>query len=75
MMRPFGLASLGAVILALSALFSTGSAINATLIPSARFAKWLLSDDLHPDQVGEAAIDSNPERAVLLLGGITGVFR
>jgi len=74
MMQPYGLGSLGAIVLALSALFSTGSAINATLFSSAHFAKGLLSDDLLPDQFGTADGDGIPERTVLLLGGITAVF-
>ncbi|WP_302080559.1 hypothetical protein [Salinibaculum rarum] len=74
MMQPYGLAQLGAVGLALSALFSTGSAINATLFSSAHFAKGLLSDDLLPDQIGSSGTDGIPERTVLVLGAITGAF-
>lgn len=71
MLQPYGLARFGAFVLALSALFSTGSAINATLFSSAHFAKGMLTDDLLPDQVGQADADGIPERTVLLLGGIT----
>jgi amino acid transporter len=74
MMQPYGLVRLGAVVLALSALFSTGSAINATLFSSAHFAKGLLGDDLLPDRIGRADADGIPERTVLLLGGITAAF-
>jgi len=74
MMQPYGLARVGAVVLALSALFSTGSAINATLFSSAHFAKGMLSDDLLPDQIGDAAADGIPERTVLVLGALTAVF-
>ncbi|WP_096395138.1 APC family permease [Halorubrum trapanicum] len=73
-MRPYGLAQLGAVALALSALFSTGSAINATLFSSAHFAKGLLGDDLLPDRIGSPDGDGIPERTVLLLGGVTAIF-
>jgi amino acid transporter len=73
-MQPYGLAEVGATVLALSALFSTGSAINATLFSSAHFAKGLLTDDLLPDQFGTADGDGIPERTVLLLGVITGGF-
>ncbi|WP_251343755.1 APC family permease [Haloplanus halophilus] len=73
-MQPYGLARAGAVVLALSALFSTGSAINATLFSSAHFAKGMLSDDLLPDQIGDAAADGIPERTVLVLGAITAAF-
>jgi amino acid transporter len=39
MMTPYGLGTLGAVLLSASALFSTGSAINATLFSAAHFAE------------------------------------
>jgi amino acid transporter len=74
MMQPYGLAHVGAVIIALSALFSTGSAINATLFSSAHFAKGMLSDDLLPDQIGSSDAGGVPERTVLVLGAITGIF-
>jgi amino acid transporter len=74
MMQPYRLARMGAVVLALSALFSTGSAINATLFSSAHFAKGMLSDDLLPDQIGQSDADGIPERTVLVLGAITAAF-
>ncbi len=74
MMQPYGLARVGAVVLALSALFSTGSAINATLFSSSHFAKGMLSDDLLPDQIGSSDADGIPERTVLILGAATGAF-
>jgi len=51
-----------------------GSAINATLFSSAHFAEGLLSDDLLPDQTGNADGDGIPQQTVLLLGGITAAF-
>jgi len=74
MMQPYGLAHVGALVLALSALFSTGSAINATLFSSAHFAKGMLRDDLLPDQIGRSDADGIPERTVLVLGAVTGAF-
>jgi len=74
MMQPYGLAHVGAVVLALSALFSTGSAINATLFSAAHFAKGMLSEDLLPDQIGNSDADGVPERTVLVLGAITAAF-
>jgi len=74
MLQPYGLTRVGAVVLALSALFSTGSAINATLFSSAHFAKGMLTDDLLPDQIGSAAADGIPERTVLILGALTAAF-
>ncbi|MFC5368936.1 hypothetical protein [Salinirubrum litoreum] len=74
MMQPYGLAGVGGVVLALSALFSTGSVINATLFSSTHFAKGMLSNDLLPDQIGDAAAEGLPERTVLVLGAITAAF-
>jgi amino acid transporter len=74
MVQPYGLARVGAVVLALSALFSTGSAINATLFSSAHFAKGMLSDDLLPDQIGDSSADGIPERTVVVLGALTAAF-
>lgn len=70
----FGLASLGALIISLSALFSTGSAINATLFSSGYFAKGMLSADLLPDRVGDSSASGAPTRTVLVIGTITAAF-
>jgi len=69
-----GFASLGAFVISLSALFSTGSAINATLFSAAYFAKGMLSDDLLPDRVGDSSASGVPSRTVLLLGVTTAAF-
>lgn len=74
MMQPYGLASLGAVLLSVSALFSTGSAINATLFSAAHFAKGMLTDDLLPDDLGDGDADGVPERTLLAIGVVTAAF-
>jgi amino acid transporter len=74
MMEPYGLAALGGLVISLSALFSTGSAINATLFSAARFARGLIRDDLLPDAVGRAEGDGLPERTVLVVGAVTAAF-
>ncbi|WP_276257531.1 APC family permease [Haloglomus litoreum] len=74
MLSPYGLATAGGVALALSALFSTGSAINATMFSAAHFAKGMLADDLLPDDIGDADADGIPERTLLVIGGVTAVF-
>ncbi|WP_323674941.1 APC family permease [Halorubellus sp. PRR65] len=74
MVSPWGVGGLAAVVVSASALFSTGSAINATLFSSAHFAKGLLSADLLPDQVGDAAAEGLPTRTVLVLGAITAAL-
>ncbi|WP_459192769.1 APC family permease [Halosimplex sp. J119] len=71
---PLGLRRAGTVVISLSALFSTGSAINATLFSSGYFAKGMLSDDLLPDDVGDPSVDGVPARTLLLLGVVTAGF-
>jgi amino acid transporter len=74
MMTPYGLVEFGAIVLSLSALFSTGSAINATLFSSAPFVKGMLSDGLLPDDLGESDADGVPKRTLLVIGATTAVF-
>jgi len=74
MATPLGLAGVAAVAISASALLSTGSAINATLFSAAHLARRLLSADLLPDQVGDGEADGVPERAVVVLGGVTALF-
>jgi len=74
MLSPYGFATAGGVALALSALFSTGSAINATMFSAAHFAKGMLADDLLPDDIGDADADGIPERTLLVIGGVTALF-
>ncbi|WP_229380132.1 APC family permease [Haloterrigena salifodinae] len=69
-----GLASAAAIVISLSALFSTGSAINATLFSTGYFAKGMLSDDLLPDRVGDSSESGVPERILLILGVVTAAF-
>ncbi|MEE6211255.1 APC family permease [Salarchaeum sp. III] len=69
-----GLGSLGMIIISISALFSTGSAINATLFSSGHFAKGLLDSDLLPDQIGDTDADGVPDKTFLVLGAITAAF-
>jgi amino acid transporter len=69
-----GLASVGGIVISLSALFSTGSAINATLFSTGYFAKGLLSDDLLPDRVGDSSASGVPDRTVLVIGAATAAF-
>ena len=64
----------GYTIISLAALFSTGSAINATLFSSAHFAKGMLSDGLLPQQLGDEQTDGLPAKTVLVLGAVTAAF-
>mgnify|MGYP000642799868 CR=1 FL=1 len=70
-LEPVGLAALGSLIISASALFSTGSAINATLFSAAYFSKNLLAHDLLPDRLGDADVDGIPAKTLLALGAIT----
>jgi len=74
MLTPYGLGTLGAVLLSVSALFSTGSAINATLFSAAHLAKGMLTDGLLPDNIGDADADGAPDRTILLVGAVTALF-
>ena len=65
---------IGVTIVGLSALFSTGSAINATLFSSALYAKNMLADGLLPDQFGDADKSGAPTRTVLIIGILTILF-
>ncbi len=71
---PLGLRRAGTFAISLSALFSTGSAINATLFSTGHFAKGMLSDDLLPDRIGDSAAEGIPTRTLLLLGVVTAAF-
>ncbi|WP_248516979.1 APC family permease [Salinarchaeum laminariae] len=64
----------GFLLISLAALFSTGSAINATLFSSGYLAKGMLSADLLPDRAGDSSASGVPRRTILLLGAITAAF-
>ena len=70
----------GHFIIALSALFSTASAINATLFTSAQFSDRLIANDLLPDRLDTSTPDEFeegeelPKRIILLLGVLTAAF-
>ncbi|MFC7204343.1 APC family permease [Haloferax namakaokahaiae] len=70
--RPF-LGQIGFVLISLAALFSTGSAINATLFSSARLSNRLVSNDLLPSRLRDESHDE-PVRALLVLGALSAAF-
>jgi amino acid transporter len=74
MLSVFGLSSLGFALISVSALFSTGSAINATLFSASHFAKRLIQGDLLPDRFGDGDADGVPETTVVVIGAITAAF-
>ncbi|MFD1514584.1 APC family permease [Halomarina rubra] len=72
--------SLGHLVISLSALFSTASAINATLFTSAQFSDRLIANGMLPD-VLDADSPGDPEegsglptRIVLVFGALTTAF-
>ncbi|WP_049987642.1 APC family permease [Halobellus rufus] len=75
-LSPVGFGWVGGLVIALSALFSTGSAINATLFSSGYFAKGLLSKGYLPDRVSDpdAEDDGVPSRLILGIGAVTAAF-
>jgi len=64
----------GFTIISLAALFSTGSAINATLFSSGYFAKRMLTNHLLPDQFGNPKADGIPSQTLIILSVITAAF-
>lgn len=66
--RPF-LGSVGFLLISVAALFSTGSALNATLFSAARLSKKLVSNDFLPCELTSAG--DEPIRPLLVLGGLT----
>jgi amino acid transporter len=71
--EPF-LGQLGFTLIAVAALFSTGSAINATLFSSAEFATRLVSHDLLPDRFSDPRADGTHEKPLLVLGTLAALF-
>jgi amino acid transporter len=71
--EPF-LGQLGFTLIAVAALFSTGSAINATLFSSAEFATRLVSHDLLPDRFSAPRTESTHEKPLLVLGTLAALF-
>lgn len=66
--RPF-LGSAGFLLISLAAVFSTGSALNATLFSAARLSKKLVSNDFLPSELTSEG--DEPVRPLLTLGVLT----
>lgn len=66
--RPF-LGSAGFLLISMAALFSTGSALNATLFSAARLSKKLVTNDFLPCELTSEG--DEPVRPLLVLGGLT----
>ncbi|SFR47330.1 APC family permease [Halogeometricum limi] len=66
----------GHLVISVSALLSTASAINATLFTSAQFSDRLIENDLLPQRLDPDDGDSGglPKRIILILGVLTAGF-
>ncbi|QKY22081.1 APC family permease (plasmid) [Halolamina sp. CBA1230] len=71
--EPF-LGSIGFMLISAAALFSTGSAINATLFSTARFTSRLAQNDLIPDHLSEDSDGDEPIRGLLTVGILAAGF-
>ncbi|WP_435153591.1 APC family permease [Haladaptatus sp. DFWS20] len=70
--KPF-LGQIGFVLISVAALFSTGSAINATLFSSSRLLNRMVSEEYLPAQLSKSD-DGEPVRALVVLGALTVGF-
>jgi amino acid transporter len=70
--RPF-FGELGFALVAVAALFSTASALNATLFSSARLSKRMVADDFLPNRLRGSTGDE-PTRLLVVLGLLTAAF-
>jgi amino acid transporter len=64
----------GALIIGLSALFSTASAVNATLFSSAQFSNSLIDMGVLPDRFGSDDDGGIPSTIVVVIGVLSAVF-
>ncbi|MFB6180103.1 MAG: APC family permease [Halorientalis sp.] len=69
--KPF-LGHLGFLLISVAALFSTGSAINATLFSASRLSTELATEDFLPNAINRSG--GEPVRALLVLGALTAIF-
>ncbi len=70
--KPF-LGQTGFVLISVAALFSTGSAINATLFSSSRLLDRMVSEDYLPAQLGGNE-KREPVRALVAIGALSVAF-
>lgn len=61
------------MLIAIAALFSTGSALNATLFSAARLSNQMVADDFLPNRL-RGSEGSEPTRMLILLGVLTAAL-
>lgn len=64
----------GAFIIGLSALFSTASAVNATLFSGAQFSSDLIDYGLLPERFSSGGDEEIPKKLVIILGVLSAAF-
>ncbi|WP_135305944.1 APC family permease [Haloarcula amylovorans] len=64
----------GAFIIGISALFSTASAVNATLFSGAQFSSDLIDYGLLPDRFGSSGDGGVPSKIIIVLGVLSAAF-
>ncbi len=65
---------IGFILATVAALFSTGSAINATLFATARLSKDVAKSGELPDTLSHRNKNDVPDRAILVLGGFAVIL-
>jgi amino acid transporter len=68
------LRSASVVLVSIAALFSTASAINATLFGTSRLTYRIASDDEMPDLFSFRNSDGIPTHSIAVVGGLTAIF-
>lgn len=69
--KPF-LGAIGFFLISIAALFSTGSALNATLFSASRLSQMLIADDLLPSRLRSGGAE--PIRPLLALGALSALL-
>ena len=64
----------GAIVIGISALFSTASAVNATLFSSAQFSSDLIDDGIIPERFASSDDGEIPKEIVVVLGALSAAF-
>ena len=70
--EPF-LGQIGFLLISVAALFSTGSALNATLFSASRLSRMLVANDLLPSEL-RGGDEDEPVRPLLVLGVLTALL-
>ncbi len=64
----------GAFVIGISALFSTASAVNATLFSGAQFSQTLIDEGMLPERFSPDGDQEVPSKIVIVLGALSAAF-